>query len=173
MLIPLLVLAAGTGCADKDVPAREARPGATVAAAVATGSEAPDREAELRSAIAAFRTALNSGDSVAFFGLLAPELEVLAPGARPIRGDEARESFRPLFTGTRAEISPFTEEEITVSGDIAVQRHSFTLSTTPRAGGPTTASMGSGLHVWKRTPDGRWQIVKDIWTNPPDPAAGR
>jgi ketosteroid isomerase-like protein len=166
ILIPLLVLAAGTGCADADAPAAEAQPGAATAAAAA-----PDREAELRSAIATFRTALNGGDSVAFFGLLAPDLEVFAPGARPVRGDEARASFRPFFTGVKAEISPFTDEEITVSGDIAVQRHSFTLSTAPRAGGPTTTSMGSGLHVWKRTPDGRWQIVKDIWTSPPGSAA--
>lgn len=166
-LISLLVLAASTGCASPDTPAGDAPAGE--ARLVAATAEAPDREAELRSAIATFRTALNSGDSVAFFGLLAPDLEVFAPGARPIRGDEARESFRPLFTDVKAEISPFTDEEITVSGDIAVQRHSFTLSTTPRAGGPAATSMGSGLHVWKRTPDGRWQIVKDIWTSPPGP----
>lgn len=146
ILISLLVLAVGAGCANSDVPAGEAR---------------------LRAAIGAFRTALNGGDSVAFFGLLAPDLEVFAPGARPLRGAEAHASFRPLFTQVKAEISPFTNEEITVSGDIAVQRHSFTLSTTPRSGGPTSTSMGSGLHIWKRAPDGRWQIVKDIWTNPP------
>ncbi len=142
----ILVMAAGAGCAS---------------------AGAPDREAELRAAIGTFRTAMNSGDSAAFFGLLADDLEVLAPGARPLRGREARESFRPLFTTARAEISPFMDEEITISGDIGVQRHSFELSTTPRAGGPTTTSMGSGLHIWKRMPDGRWQIDKDIWTNPP------
>jgi ketosteroid isomerase-like protein len=130
-------------------------------------AQMPDREAELRAAIASFRTALNSGDSVAFFRLLAPELEVMAPGAHPIRGGAARASFRPLFTAMRAEISPFRDEEITLAGDIAIQRHTFTLSTTPRAGGPTSSSTGSGIHVWKRSPEGRWQIVKDIWTNPP------
>jgi ketosteroid isomerase-like protein len=148
LLLCTLALAAGPGCA---------------------GAREPDREAEVRAAIAAFRTSMNSGDSTAFFGLLAPDLEVLAPGALPLRGDEARGSFRPLFTQVEAEIGPFTDEEITVSGDIAVQRHSFRLSTTPRAGGPTTTVAGNGLHVWKRAPDGRWQIVKDIWTRPPAP----
>ncbi len=146
ILISTLVLAAAVGCAN---------------------SEASTGEAELRSAIATFRTALNSGDSASFFGLLAPDLEVLAPGAHPIRGTEARESFRPLFTQVKPDIGPFTNEEITLSGDIAIQRHSYRLSTTPNAGGPATTVMGSGLHIWKRTPDGRWQIVKDIWTNPP------
>ena len=104
---------------------------------------------------------------MAFFGLLAPDLEVFAPGAHPIRGAEARESFRPLFTQVKPDIGPFTNEEITVSGDVAIQRHSYRLSTTPRSGGPATTVNGSGLHVWRRAPDGRWQIVKDIWTTPP------
>src|SRR3712207_3939173 len=117
ILISTLVLAATVGCAS---------------------SEASTREAELRSAIATFRTALNSGDSASFFGLLAPDLEVLAPGAHPIRGAAARESFRPLLTQVKPEIGPFTNEEITLSGDIAIQRHSYRLSTTPKSGGPVT-----------------------------------
>jgi len=147
-IIPIstLALAASIGCA---------------------GSEASTREVELRSAIADFREALNSGDSASFFALLAPDLEVLAPGAHPIRGPEARESFRPLFTQVKPDIGPFTNEEITVSGDIAIQRHSYRLSTTPKSGGPATTVMGSGLHIWRRTSDGKWQIVKDIWTYPP------
>ena len=139
-----------------------------VASVGCANAPAPDDEAELRTAIATFRTALNSGDSTSFFGLLAPDLEVIAPGARPIRGPEAHASFRPLFTQARADIGPFTEEEITVRDDIAIQRHSYRLSTTPKAGGPTTTMNGSGLHIWKRQSDGRWQIVKDIWTVPAD-----
>jgi ketosteroid isomerase-like protein len=145
ILISSLVLVASLGCAN---------------------TQASTCEAELRSAIATFRTALNSGDSASFFGLLAPDLEVFAPGAHPIRGAEAHDSFRPLFTQVKPDIGPFTNEEITLRGDIAIQRHSYRLSTTPRSGGSATTVIGSGLHVWKRTPDGRWQIVKDIWTNP-------
>jgi ketosteroid isomerase-like protein len=128
--------------------------------------ESSTREEELRSAIANFREALNSGDSVSFFGLLASDLEVFAPGAQPIRGPEARAYFRPLFTQVKADIGPFTNEELTVIGDVAIQRHSYQLSTTPKSGGAVTTMTGSGLHVWKRTSDGRWQIIKDIWTNP-------
>jgi ketosteroid isomerase-like protein len=145
VLISTLVLAASVGC---------------------TNSEAANHEAELRSAIASFRQALNSGDSTSFFGLLASDLEVFAPGAQPIRGPEARAYFRPLFTQVTPEIGPFTNEEITLVGDIAIQRHSYQLSTTPKSGGAVKTITGSGLHIWKRRSDGRWQIVKDIWTNP-------
>ena len=137
-----------------------------VASVGCASSRASTREVELRSAIASFRTSLNSGDSASFFGLLAPDLEVFAPGAHPIRGAEAHDSFRPLFTQVKPDIGPFTNEEITLRGDIAIQRHSYRLSTTPRSGGPVTTVTGSGLHVWKRAPDGRWQLLKDIWTNP-------
>jgi ketosteroid isomerase-like protein len=145
VLIYTVVLAAAVGCAKPD---------------------APNGEAELRSAIASFRQALNSGDSASFFGLLASDLELFAPGAQPIRGAEARAYFRPLFTQVTPEIGPFTNEELTVIGDVAIQRHSYQLSTTPKSGGPVKTVTGSGLHIWKRTPDGRWQIVKDIWTSP-------
>jgi ketosteroid isomerase-like protein len=145
VFIFIVVLAASVGCANR-----------------ATSN----REAELRVAIANFRQALNSGDSAAFFGLLASDLEVFAPGAQPIRGLEARAYFRPLFTQVKPDIGPFTNEELTIIGDVAIQRHSYQLSTTPRAGGAVKTVTGSGLHIWKRTPDGRWQIFKDIWTNP-------
>lgn len=145
VLISTLVLAAGVACANR---------------ATSTG------EAELRSAIADFRRSLNSGDSASFYGLLASDLEVFAPGTQPVRGAEAREYFRPLFTQVTPDIGPFTNEEITVIGDIAIQRHSYQLSTRPKSGGPVRTVTGSGLHIWKRTPDGRWQIVKDIWTSP-------
>lgn len=140
-----------------------------VSASALAQTETSAGEAQLRAAIAAFRSALNSGDSASFFGLLAPDLEVFAPGAQPVRGREAREFFRPLFTQVKPDFGPFTNEEITVSGDIAIQRHSYQLSTTPKSGGPVTTVIGSGLHVWRRTSDGRWQIIKDIWTNPRAP----
>jgi ketosteroid isomerase-like protein len=145
---------------------------ATLAMAASLGcatSEASTGEGQLRAAIAAFGASLNNGDSATFFALLAPDLEVFAPNMHPVKGREAHESFRPLFEKVKPQFGPFTNEEITIRGDIAIQRHSYQLSTTPRAGGPATTVRGSGLHVWKRTPEGRWQILKDIWTNPPMP----
>jgi hypothetical protein len=52
--------------------------------------------------------------------LLAPDLEVFAPGAQPVRGPEARAFFRPLFTQVKPDFGPFTNEELTLSGDIAI-----------------------------------------------------
>lgn len=145
------------------------------AAAILAGcasSDGPRADAELRQAIAAYRAAVNAGDSTSFFALLSSDIEVLAPGAQPVRGSAARDLFRPLFTQVKPALAPFTSEELTVRGDLAVQRYTFQLTTTPRAGGPTSVEEGSGLHIWQRMPDGRWQVVKDIWTNPTSPNNG-
>jgi len=132
-------------------------------------SDASRTESEVRGAISAYRAALNGGDSTSFFALLASDIEVLAPGAQPARGGAVREMFRPLFTQVKPELAPFSDEELLVSADLAIQRYTFRLTTTPRSGGQPSVETGSGLHIWKRMPDGRWQIVKDIWTNPPAP----
>ena len=129
-------------------------------------SSASSADTELRAAISAYRAALNAGDSAAFFAFLAPDIEVLAPGAQPVRGSAARDLFRPLFTRVAADLAPLTNEELSISGDMAVHRYTFQLTTTPRTGGQPSTERGSGLHVWTRMSDGRWQIVKDVWTTP-------
>jgi hypothetical protein len=92
------------------------------------------------------------GDSTSFFALLAPDLEVFAPGARPVRGADARASSGRCSRRRAAEIGPFTEQEITIRGDVAIQRHSYRLTTTPVPGGQATTVAGSGLHVWSARP---------------------
>jgi ketosteroid isomerase-like protein len=138
-------------------------------ACAGAGSSSTDM-APVRTAIEQLRSSLNSGDSTVFLSLLAEDVEVFPPGVAPLRGSAARDLFRGLFTGVTANLEPFTSEEVTVSGAWAIQRYSFRLTTTPKAGGASTTEAGSGLHVWHRGADGRWQIVKDIWTSPTPPA---
>lgn len=135
-------------------------------------SDASRADGDLREAITEYRAALNGGDSTSFFAFLAPDVEVLAPGAQPARGSAVRDLFRPLFTQVTPDLAPFSDEEITVRGDLAVQRYTFRHTTTPRAGGQPSTEVGSGLHIWQRMPDGRWRVVKDIWTNPPASSSG-
>src|SRR6185437_11447106 len=132
MLLPMVAAAVVTGCATSDVS---------------------HADGELRAAITTYRAALNGDDSTSFFALFAPDVEVLAPGALPVRGSAVRDLFRPLFTQVKPDLAPFSNEEITVRGDLGVQRHTFRLTTTPRAGGQPSVEVGSGLHVWQRMPD--------------------
>lgn len=128
--------------------------------------------AGVRVAIGDLRTAVNGGDSTAFFELLADDFEVLPPGAEPLKGDAARALFRDLFTQSSPTLDPFASEEIQVDGDLAVQRYSFRLTLRPKAGGAPTTEVGSGLHIWRRVAPGKWRLWKDIWTEPaPAPKA--
>jgi ketosteroid isomerase-like protein len=138
-----------------------------LAACAGAGSSSTDVQA----AIEHLRSSLNSGDSTAFFALLAEDVEVFPPGVVPLRGSAARDLFRGLFTEATANLAPFTSQELTVSGAWAIQRYSFRLTTTPKAGGASTTEAGSGLHVWHRGAGGQWQIAKDIWTSPTAPPA--
>ena len=119
----------------------------------------------VRAAIDDLRNAVNRGDSTAFFQLLTDDVEVFPPGAEPLKGDAARNLFRDLFTQSPT-LDHFTNEEIQVDGDIAVQRYSFRVTLRPKAGGAPTTEAGSGLHVWRRGTGARWQLWKDIWTEP-------
>jgi ketosteroid isomerase-like protein len=133
------------------------------AASLACGarSSVPDVRG-VHDAIASSRSATNNGDTSAFFGLLENDFEFFPPGAEPLRGDAARAILRDLFSQSSLSLEPYTNEEIQVDGDLAVQRYSFRLTLTPRAGGAPTTETGSGLHVWRRGSDGKWRLWKDI-----------
>jgi ketosteroid isomerase-like protein len=141
-----------------------------MAAALAASCKAPAPEAGdvagVQDAIKALRAAVNSRDSVAFFELTAPDFEVFPPGVEPLRGDSAREAFAGLFAAAQANLDPFSKEEISVSGDLAIQRYSFRLVVTPKGGRAPSTAAGSGLHIWRRDPQGHWRLAKDIWSEP-------
>ena len=126
----------------------------------------PEDASGVRAAITALRAAVNAGDTTAFFLLTADGFEVFPPGTEPLKAESARGLFRGLFAESSLSLEPFSNEEITVSGDLAMQRYSFHLTLQPKTGGAATTEAGSGLHIWRRGTDGRWRLAKDIWTEP-------
>lgn len=138
-----------------------------VNASCATTSRIEQDAPGVRAAIDQFRTAVNAGDTIAFFRILTADFEVFPPGSAPLRGAAAQDLFRGLFRTSAVTLPPFTNEEIEVNGNLAVQRYSFEFIVRPKAGGAQSTQKGSGLHIWRRTGDGQWRLAKDIWTNPP------
>jgi len=66
-----------------------------------------------------------------------------------------------------ANLSPFKDEEILVSGDLALQRYTYELTVTPKAGGDPVELSGYGFHVFERQRDGSWKLSKDMWSVAP------
>jgi ketosteroid isomerase-like protein len=55
---------------------------------------------------------------------------------------------------------------------MAVERVEYHVITRSIADGSVAEDSGKGLHVYRRDPDGRWQLSEDIWNsdrgaNPP------
>ena len=131
------------------------------------GPPAPEADvAGVKAAVNDLRGAVNAGDTAAFVRLTADDFEVFPPGTEPLKAESARGLFRGLFAESSLSLEPFSNEEITVSGDLAMQRYSFHLTLQPKTGGAATTEAGSGLHIWRRGTDGRWRLAKDIWTEP-------
>jgi ketosteroid isomerase-like protein len=132
-----------------------------VAASSACRSRASDDEA-VRAASRAWDRAHNAGDAAAL-GRLYAENAVSMPNNRPaLEGRLAIEDdFRSFFKDVAATHAT-TIVSLEISGDLAVERGRYELSSTAKAGGPPTIERGKHIVVRRRLPDG-WKIAWEIW----------
>lgn len=59
----------------------------------------------------------------------------------------------------------YTDTEVTVVGDTAIQRYHAEMQLTPRSGGDRITIPVKGLHIMKRQDNGEWKIWQDIWNS--------
>lgn len=76
--------------------------------------------------------------------------------------EQIREKMKPLFDQFIIKIA-ITCEEVRVTGDLAFSRGTYTISTTPKAGGETTKLSGKYLTIFERQADGSWKIARDCF----------
>ena len=58
-----------------------------------------------------------------------------------------------------------TNEEVQVSGDLAVARGTYAATVTPKDGGEAISIDGKYMTLLKRQPDGSWKIYRDIYNS--------
>src|SRR5438876_11210646 len=58
-------------------------------------------------------------------------------------------------------------EEVVVVGEVAYTRSRDALSVTQRAGGEATQLAGHRITVYRKQPDGRWLLARDVHTLSP------
>ena len=66
----------------------------------------------------------------------------------------------------------YTDSDVTVAGDWAIERYAVTATFTPEAGGEAHTGNYKGIHIYRRQPDGSWRIAQDIWNSDEAPPAG-
>jgi ketosteroid isomerase-like protein len=89
----------------------------------------------------------------------------MAPGRPQMSGRDEAEAF--WREGWEVAKSAFTShnENITVSGDWAIDRFRFVMSIEPRDGSPRVRDEGKCVWVWRKESDGKWRLSSAIWNS--------
>jgi len=137
-------------------------------------TEAPT-QAEDIAAINALGDALNAayiaGDAAAFAALCTEDAVSMPPNAPALVGKEAFQSrLKAMFDEATIQQTS-TTEEVEVAGTWAFARITFTVTTTPKAGGDAVEDNTKNLTIFRRQPDGSWKLHRSIF-NSDNPVPG-
>ncbi|MDR7497911.1 MAG: DUF4440 domain-containing protein, partial [Armatimonadota bacterium] len=81
-----------------------------------------------------------------------------------------RDGFSANFTAAhqRVRVRCHSElEEVVVAGEVAYTRSRDAVSVTPYAGGEAMQLAGHRMTVYRKQPDGRWLVARDVHTLSP------
>jgi len=146
------------GCAPASAPA----PVDTVA-----DVEAIDALAEREMA------AFTEGNTAELEAIFAADAIIMPPGEPALSGLPDAVSWTEALHEEIDLEGGYASTDVTVSGDLAVQRYTGQLTMTPKAGGDAMTEAVKGIHVLERQADGSWKITQDVWNmDAPPPGAG-
>ncbi len=106
-----------------------------------------------------FRAAME-GDSATIKTLMTDDIVFLSPGRPPFGKAEFMDSFEAMKDQV-AMTCRGEYEEVIVTGDLAYARARLEVNVTPKNGGKPMDLSGYTLSVFKRNPNGPWQLCRD------------
>jgi ketosteroid isomerase-like protein len=99
----------------------------------------------------------------------APDAAFLQPDGERITGSAAlRTLFQTIMASFNSDLT-LHSQNLEASGDLAYDSGDFQETLTNVATGAQINSKGSYVIIYKRQPNGRWQIVQHVWTGTPPP----
>ena len=99
----------------------------------------------------------------------APDAVFLQPNGERITGSAAlRSLFQNIMATFHSDLS-LHSQNLETSGDLAYDSGDFQETLTTIATGAKITSKGSYIIIFKRQPNGSWQIVQHVWTGTPPP----
>jgi uncharacterized protein (TIGR02246 family) len=117
---------------------------------------------QIEQAEARFTEAFNRGDMQAVAAMYDADAVVLAPNAPPMRG---RQNIEALWNGARQQgfkTLNLVVNSVEVIGNHAIELGSYTLVIQP-PGQAEMTDRGKYMVLWRREPDGRWQLYRDMF----------
>jgi ketosteroid isomerase-like protein len=107
-----------------------------------------------------------AGDVSLIVDMYAEDAVIMPPNDTTLYGkDEIRSWWEDYFSFFRITSVLETEREITVAGDQAFERESFSATIIPKESGARILDDIRSLSVWRREPDGGWKISHQIWNS--------
>ncbi|HXD17780.1 MAG TPA: nuclear transport factor 2 family protein [Vicinamibacterales bacterium] len=112
-----------------------------------------------------FVDAFNAADVQRMAALLTDDHIGMPPNRPALRG--ARASIEFWREGMAAATSRFTvlPQDLTVDGDVAVDRFDWAIDSTPRGGGAPIRDEGKCVWIWRRESDGAWKVASAVWNS--------
>lgn len=147
--------------------------GALLPALLPLAAEAGDAAGDIRAALSAWTAAFNARDADAACRVFAPDLRCDVRGL-------SEQNFRDMCNRLHCSLADPAVRyncrpvigEILVSGDLAVARLAWHLTTT-RAARPAVHTVEQGMDIFRRQPNGDWRIIRYIaYQQPRSPSAG-
>ena len=123
-------------------------------------------EREIRELHSVWVSAVNAGDLVRLLAWVTDDVVFLSPGQAPL----GRDGFSANFSAALQQfwIRCSSElEEVVVIGEVAYTRSRDVLSVTPRAGESAPQLAGYRITVYRKQPDSRWLLARDVHTLSP------
>jgi uncharacterized protein (TIGR02246 family) len=135
----------------------------------ATPADTSADEAAIAAVLQRESMMLATGNVDSVLTVYTDDVKFLPPGEPMVDGAAAARSWAQAMFAQVTMSANYTSSSVIVSGDLAVDRYTATLTMTPRAG-PAMNEQIKGIHVLRKGADGAWKIAQDTW-NSDTPAA--
>ncbi len=118
-------------------------------------------EKAIREVIGRWHDRTAAGDVEGVLELIAEDAVFLTPGHPPIEGRARFETGLRKVLATHRIESTGNVREVVVAGDLAYCVTDLTVRMTPQSGGEANVRSGYAMSIFRRRPDGTWQLSRD------------
>ena len=127
-----------------------------------TGSTSSGDPAVVNNVRNEFISAFNMGDAAKVASVYATDAVIMPTHQPMITGRDAIENYNKTFFETFTATINISPVETKVFGDRALDRGTYTMQLTPKAGGSPVMDEGKYLVLLQRQADGSWKLTHDI-----------
>ena len=157
----LIIVAIALGACS---PASNETPAASANASPSASDQTEARRQIEAGAIEIWQ-AVARGDSATILAHYADDALILGSGAPMLQGKPAVAAFlQGLFGGNTLRDVKGNATDIMISGDLAVETGTHAMTIIPKNGN-AAADKGKYIHVWKKSVDGSWKVVRYVPTS--------